>query len=175
MHTIFDDYYSLSLIPTQKSNSIAILCYNLRFIPLFFMPVRKLLVNFAPWNDFYSSQYCCYIVHQQQYSPSSTPSHRPRYTARLCQKRRSPQHPSNSPCAQRISGEALLPLPHYKTKRSRPTASRHLSVHSGTYLSPALSATAETHSQKEKHYITGLIWGQITNPHTPWCTAKSSR
>ena len=47
MHTIFDDYF-LSLISTQKSNSIAILCYNLRFIPLFFMPVRKLLVNFAP-------------------------------------------------------------------------------------------------------------------------------
>ena len=48
MRAIFDDYYYLSLIYTQKSNSIAILCYNPRFIPLFFMPVRKLLVNFAP-------------------------------------------------------------------------------------------------------------------------------
>lgn len=96
-------------------------------------------------------------VHQQQYSPSSTPSRRPRHTARLCQKRRSPQHPINSPRARCISSETLLPLPKYKTKRSRPTASRHLSVHSVISLSPALSAIAETHSQKEKPYITGLI------------------
>ena len=58
------------------------------------------------------------------------------------------------PC---ISGETLLPLPHYKPKRSRPTATRHLSVHSVISLSPALSATAETHLQKEKPYTTGLI------------------
>jgi len=54
-------------------------------------------------------------------------------------------------------GETLLPLPHYKPKRSRPTATRHLSVHSVISLSPALSATAETHLQKEKPYTTGLI------------------
>ncbi len=48
-------------------------------------------------------------------------------------------------------------LPHYKPKRSRPTATRHLSVHSVISLSPALSATAETHLQKEKPYTTGLI------------------
>ena len=59
--------------------------------------------------------------------------------------------------ARRISGETLLPLPHYKPKRSRPTATRHLSVHSVISLSPALSATAETHLQKEKPYTTGLI------------------
>ena len=29
MRVIFDDYYYLSLISAQKSNSIAILCYNL--------------------------------------------------------------------------------------------------------------------------------------------------
>ena len=80
-----------------------------------------------------------------------------RYTARLCQKRRSPQHPNNCLRARRISGETLLPLPHYKPKRSRPTATRHLSVHSVISLSPALSATAETHLQKEKPYTTGLI------------------
>lgn len=61
------------------------------------------------------------------------------------------------PRARRISGETLLPLPHYKPKRSRPTATRHLSVHSVISLSPALSATAETHLQKEKPYTTGLI------------------
>ena len=77
--------------------------------------------------------------------------------ARLCQKRRSPQHPNNCLRARRISGETLLPLPHYKPKRSRPTATRHLSVHSVISLSPALSATAETHLQKEKPYTTGLI------------------
>ncbi len=59
--------------------------------------------------------------------------------------------------ARRISGENSLPLPHYKPKRSRPTATRHLSVHSVISLSPALSATAETHLQKEKPYTTGLI------------------
>ena len=98
-----------------------------------------------------------YSVHQQQYALSSIPSHRLRYTARLCQKRRSPQHPNNCLRARRISGETLLPLPHYKPKRSRPTATRHLSVHSVISLSPALSATAETHLQKEKPYTTGLI------------------
>ena len=59
------------------------------------------------------------------------------------------------PCAP--GRETLLPLPHYKPKRSRPTATRHLSVHSVISLSPALSATAETHLQKEKPYTTGLI------------------
>lgn len=67
------------------------------------------------------------------------------------------QHPNNCLRARRISGETLLPLPHYKPKRSRPTATRHLSVHSVISLSPALSATAETHLQKEKPYTTGLI------------------
>lgn len=71
-------------------------------------------------------------------------------------KRRSPQHPNNCLRARRISGETLLPLPHYKPKRSRPTATRHLSVHSVISLSPALSATAETHLQK-KALHTGLI------------------
>jgi hypothetical protein len=48
MRAIFDDYYYLSLISAQKSNSIAILCYNLLVFPLFFMPVKELLVTFAP-------------------------------------------------------------------------------------------------------------------------------
>lgn len=48
MRVIFDDYYYLSLISAQKSNSIAILCYNLLVFPLFFMPVKELLVTFAP-------------------------------------------------------------------------------------------------------------------------------
>ena len=52
-------------------------------------------------------------------------------------KRRSPQHPNNCLRARRISGETLLPLPHFKPKRSRPTATRHLSVHSVISLSPA--------------------------------------
>lgn len=64
---------------------------------------------------------------------------------------------SNNARARRISGETLLPLPKYKTKRSRPTASWRLSVHSVTSLLPALSAIAETQSQKEKPYTTGLI------------------
>ena len=40
MRAIFDDYYYLSLISAQKSNSIAILCYNLLVFPLFIMPVQ---------------------------------------------------------------------------------------------------------------------------------------
>ena len=67
-----------------------------------------------------------------------------------------------SPHQQRDS-LAFAPL---QTKRSRLTASRHLSVHSVISLSPALSAIAETHSQKEKPYTTDLIWRQTTNLHT---------
>jgi hypothetical protein len=40
MRAIFDDYYYLSLISAQKSNSIAILCYNLFVFPWFIMPVQ---------------------------------------------------------------------------------------------------------------------------------------
>lgn len=47
-HTIFDDYYYLSLIFAQKSNSIAILCYNYSLLPFFFVQVKELLVTFAP-------------------------------------------------------------------------------------------------------------------------------
>ena len=72
-------------------------------------------------------------------------------------KRRSPQHPNNCLRARRISGETLLafaPLQTQTEQTDRHTALvsplRHISVTS-------LSATAETHLQKEKPYTTGLI------------------
>ena len=168
MRVIFDDYYYLSLISAQKSNSIAILCYNLLVLPFVLYASQRIACYFCTMKRFLLITIAAIFVHQQQYALSSIPSHRLRYTARLCQKRRSPQHPNNCLRARRISGETLFafaPLTTETEQTDRHTALvsplRHISVTSpfGYRRDPFT---------KRKALHNGLdLKANYGNPHTP--------
>lgn len=130
-----------------QSSCLPFVLYASQRIACYFCTMKRfLLITIAA--IFCSSATVC----AQFNTVTQTKVHR-KAVPKTTQSATSEQLPPCSPHQRRT----LLPLPHYKPKRSRPTATRHLSVHSVISLSPALSATAETHLQKEKPYTTGLI------------------
>ena len=122
-----------------QSSCLPFVLYASQRIACYFCTMKRfLLITIAA--IFCSSATVC-----AQFNTVTQTKVHPQGCAKTTQSATSEQLPPCSPHQRRDS----LPLPHYKPKRSRPTATRHLSVHSVISLSPALSATAETHLQKK--------------------------
>lgn len=80
MRAIFDDYYYLSLISAQKSNSIAILCYNYSLLPFSLCKSKNclLLLHHETISTHYNSSNILFISHsirsvQHRHADQHTP------------------------------------------------------------------------------------------------------
>ena len=118
-------------------------------LPFVLYASQRIACYFCTMKRFLLITIAAIFCSSQQYALSSIPSHRLKVhrkaVPKTTQSATSEQLPPCSPHQRR----ELSALPHYKPKRSRPTATRHLSVHSVISLSPALSATADPFTKKK--------------------------
>ena len=156
MRVIFDDYYYLSLISAQKSNSIAILCYNLLVFPLFFMPVKRIACYFCTMKRFLlitiAAIFCSSATVCAQFNTvTQTKVHRKAVPKRH-QSATSEQLPPCSPHQRR----GLWSLPHYKPKRRADRPPHGTCQSTPSYLCHQPFRLPQRPIYKEKPYTTGF-------------------